>query len=102
MMVSDHGFGPCLGRIHVNRILVKAGVARLPGWAGLIERRTFRQATDSGSGARNATTRPLARRRSTSRSPPSIRSTGNVRSPSRLTKTRPRWSTSIAPPVMAA
>ena len=38
MMVSDHGFGPCLGRVHVNRILVKAGVARLPGWAGLIER----------------------------------------------------------------
>jgi predicted AlkP superfamily phosphohydrolase/phosphomutase len=45
MMVSDHGFGPCLGRIHVNRILVKAGVARLPGWGGLIERRT-RQAGD--------------------------------------------------------
>jgi len=45
MMVSDHGFGPCLGRIHVNRILVKAGVARLPGWAGLIGRRTF-QASD--------------------------------------------------------
>src|SRR5436309_11740527 len=30
MIVSDHGFGPCLGRIHVNRILVDAGVARLP------------------------------------------------------------------------
>ena len=45
MMVSDHGFGPCLGRIHVNRILVKAGVARLPGWGGKIERRT-RQAGD--------------------------------------------------------
>ncbi len=41
MVVSDHGFGPCLGRIHVNRILVEAGVARLPGWAGLIGRRTF-------------------------------------------------------------
>ena len=41
MMVSDHGFGPCLGRIHVNRILVKAGVARLPGWAGRIGRRTM-------------------------------------------------------------
>jgi predicted AlkP superfamily phosphohydrolase/phosphomutase len=40
MLVSDHGFGPCLGRIHVNRILVKAGVARLPGWAGLIGRRS--------------------------------------------------------------
>jgi predicted AlkP superfamily phosphohydrolase/phosphomutase len=45
MMVSDHGFGPCLGRIHVNRILVKAGVARLRGWAGRIGRRT-RQACD--------------------------------------------------------
>jgi len=41
MIVSDHGFGPCLGRIHVNRILVDAGVARVPGWAGLIGRRTF-------------------------------------------------------------
>ncbi len=41
MVVSDHGFGPCLGRIHVNRILVDAGVVRLPGWAGLIGRRTF-------------------------------------------------------------
>jgi predicted AlkP superfamily phosphohydrolase/phosphomutase len=40
MLVSDHGFGPCLGRIHVNRILVASGVARLPGWAGLIGRRT--------------------------------------------------------------
>jgi predicted AlkP superfamily phosphohydrolase/phosphomutase len=45
MMVSDHGFGPCLGRIHVNRILIHAGVARLPGWTGLIGRRT-RQASD--------------------------------------------------------
>jgi predicted AlkP superfamily phosphohydrolase/phosphomutase len=45
MMVSDHGFGPCLGRIHVNRVLVEAGVARLPGWAGLIGRRTL-QASD--------------------------------------------------------
>jgi predicted AlkP superfamily phosphohydrolase/phosphomutase len=44
-MVSDHGFGPCLGRIHVNRILVHAGVARLPGWSGRIGRRTF-QAID--------------------------------------------------------
>src|SRR5271165_1717206 len=45
MALSDHGFGPCLGRIHVNRILVDAGVARLPGWAGLIGRRTL-QASD--------------------------------------------------------
>jgi predicted AlkP superfamily phosphohydrolase/phosphomutase len=41
MVVSDHGFGPCLGRIHVNRILVQAGVARLPGWTGRIGRRTL-------------------------------------------------------------
>jgi predicted AlkP superfamily phosphohydrolase/phosphomutase len=40
MIVSDHGFGPCLGRIHVNRILANSGVVRLPGWAGLIGRRT--------------------------------------------------------------
>jgi len=45
MIVSDHGFGPCKGRIHVNRILVKAGVACLPGWSGRIGRRTV-QACD--------------------------------------------------------
>ncbi len=31
---SDHGFGPCLGRVHVNRILIDAKVARLPGVSG--------------------------------------------------------------------
>lgn len=31
--VSDHGFGPCEGRIHVNRILIDAGLARMPGRA---------------------------------------------------------------------
>jgi predicted AlkP superfamily phosphohydrolase/phosphomutase len=41
MVVSDHGFGPCLGRIHVNRILVNAGIARLPGWAGRLACRTI-------------------------------------------------------------
>ena len=30
LALSDHGFGPCLGRVHVNRILLDAGVARLP------------------------------------------------------------------------
>jgi predicted AlkP superfamily phosphohydrolase/phosphomutase len=45
MLVSDHGFGPCLGRIHVNRILVEAGVARLPGIPGRLRRRA-RQAAD--------------------------------------------------------
>jgi len=39
MVVSDHGFGPCLGRVHVNRILIDAGVARLPGLAGRLRRR---------------------------------------------------------------
>jgi predicted AlkP superfamily phosphohydrolase/phosphomutase len=28
LVVSDHGFGPCLGRIQVNRILLSAGLAR--------------------------------------------------------------------------
>ncbi len=42
MMVSDHGFGHCLGRINVNRILIDAGVVRLPNWAGKIERKTIR------------------------------------------------------------
>ena len=39
LVVSDHGFGPCLGRIHVNRILIDAGIARLPGIAGRLARR---------------------------------------------------------------
>ncbi len=45
MALSDHGFGPCLGRIDVNRILVDAGVARLPNWAGNLRRR-MKQARD--------------------------------------------------------
>ncbi len=45
LVVSDHGFGPCQGRIHVNRILVEAGVARLPGLSGRLGRRA-RQAVD--------------------------------------------------------
>jgi len=39
LAVSDHGFGPCLGRVDVNRILVDAGVAHLPNWIGKIRRR---------------------------------------------------------------
>ncbi len=42
LVCSDHGFGPCLGRIHVNRILVDAGVARLPGVAGKLALRGTR------------------------------------------------------------
>ncbi len=34
MVASDHGFGPCLGRVSVNRILADAGVIRMPGVAG--------------------------------------------------------------------
>ena len=34
LVCSDHGFGPCLGRVHANRILIDAGVARLPGTSG--------------------------------------------------------------------
>lgn len=45
LVVSDHGFGPCLGRVHANRILIDAGVARLPGVAGRLRRRA-KQASD--------------------------------------------------------
>ena len=39
LVVSDHGFGPCLGRVHVNRVLIDAGIACLPGVAGKLRRR---------------------------------------------------------------
>lgn len=39
MICSDHGFGPCLGRIHANRILIDAKVARMPGPVGKLGRR---------------------------------------------------------------
>jgi predicted AlkP superfamily phosphohydrolase/phosphomutase len=45
LVVSDHGFGPCKGRIHANRILIDAGVARMPGLAGRAIRRA-RQGLD--------------------------------------------------------
>ena len=45
LVVSDHGFGPCLGRVHVNRILIDAGIARLPGLSGRLARRGW-QAVD--------------------------------------------------------
>jgi predicted AlkP superfamily phosphohydrolase/phosphomutase len=38
LAVSDHGFGPCLGRIAVNRILLDAGVARRPSPIGRARR----------------------------------------------------------------
>lgn len=38
LVCSDHGFGPCLGRVHANRILIDAGVARLPGTSGRVLR----------------------------------------------------------------
>jgi predicted AlkP superfamily phosphohydrolase/phosphomutase len=38
MVVSDHGFGPCQGRISVNRILRDAGLARMPGPLGALGR----------------------------------------------------------------
>jgi predicted AlkP superfamily phosphohydrolase/phosphomutase len=46
LVVSDHGFGPCLGRIHVNRVLIDAQVARLPGVRGRLRRR-LKQARES-------------------------------------------------------
>ncbi len=44
MVVSDHGFGPCLGRVHANRILIDAGIARMPGVAGRLRRRATQAA----------------------------------------------------------
>lgn len=41
---SDHGFGPCHGRIHVNRILIDAGIAKLPGTRGKLMQRMRRGA----------------------------------------------------------
>lgn len=38
VVCSDHGFGPCLGRVHANRILIDAGVASLPGSSGSMKR----------------------------------------------------------------
>ncbi|GIW88073.1 MAG: phosphodiesterase [Isosphaeraceae bacterium] len=38
LVVSDHGFGPCLGRIAVNRILLDAGLARPLGPLGRVRR----------------------------------------------------------------
>ncbi|MDG3004727.1 alkaline phosphatase family protein [Paludisphaera mucosa] len=45
MVVSDHGFGPCEGRVDVNRILLDAGVAQGAGIARKLVRRG-RQAVD--------------------------------------------------------
>ena len=45
MVVSDHGFGPCEGRIDVNRILLDAGVAQAAGLGRKLVRRG-RQAVD--------------------------------------------------------
>ena len=45
LIVSDHGFGACRGRVHVNRVLIDAGVARTPGAWGRTSRR-MSQAVD--------------------------------------------------------
>ncbi len=40
MAVSDHGFGPCHGRVQINRVLIDAGLAFLPrGVMGKVARR---------------------------------------------------------------
>jgi len=39
LAISDHGFGPCRGRVHVNRVLLDAGIIRLPSPLGLVRRR---------------------------------------------------------------
>jgi len=57
MVVSDHGFGPCLGRIHVNRILVQAGVAKNARLGGAHQPPHLPgRRPPCGSGARSATT----------------------------------------------
>lgn len=60
MVMSDHGFGPCLGRIHANRILIDAGVAKLPGVLGKLRRRG-RQLVDHFRTARAKRNDPEAR-----------------------------------------
>ena len=91
MVVSDHGFGPCLGRVHVNRILIDAGVARV----------ARRRAAGSAAGPRRLLDHlrlwgqarrsrgPIGLVRPVDRAP-SSRSTGSGRSPSRRTRTRRR------------
>ena len=39
LAVSDHGFGPCLGRIAVNKVLRDSGLLKSPGPLGGIARR---------------------------------------------------------------
>jgi predicted AlkP superfamily phosphohydrolase/phosphomutase len=60
MVMSDHGFGPCLGRIHANRILIDAGVASVPGVVGRLRRRV-RQGVDHLRTARAKRNDPEAR-----------------------------------------
>ncbi|MFM1801839.1 MAG: hypothetical protein RJA81_1191, partial [Planctomycetota bacterium] len=45
LVSSDHGFGPCSGRIAVNRILIDKGLAFTPSLLGTVRRRR-RQAMD--------------------------------------------------------
>lgn len=45
LVSSDHGFGPCSGRIAINRILIDKGLAAEPSFLGTIRRRR-RQAMD--------------------------------------------------------
>ena len=87
MVVSDHGFGPCLGRVHANRILIDAGIAANAGCRGQAPPEgPPRPPTISDSGEPNATIPRPDRPRSTSRSPRSSRSTGSGPSPSRPIK----------------
>ncbi len=44
LAISDHGFGPCRGRINVNRILLDAGLIQLPGTLGRLKRRAIQVA----------------------------------------------------------
>lgn len=42
LVVSDHGFGRCLGRVQINRVLMDAGLIREQGVAGRAGRRLGR------------------------------------------------------------
>jgi predicted AlkP superfamily phosphohydrolase/phosphomutase len=45
LVSSDHGFGPCTGRIAINRILMDKGLTKAPSLIGTVRRRR-RQAVD--------------------------------------------------------
>lgn len=63
LVCSDHGFGCCLGRVHVNRVLIDGGVARMPGPIGRFRRR-LTQAIEHGRMEGQKRSQPTARKSS--------------------------------------